>query len=160
MIPTLIAVDPGASGGITRRTPTGQINLWAMPATELDLVELLGSLIGNVTETPCVVYCEDVGGYTGGPAPGSRMFNFGWMAGGPVWIAMCYQARVVMIRPQKWQKVLSLGTGGKGAAERRAWKNKLKAKAQELHPELGINLKTADSLLILEAALVLEKGRW
>ena len=153
----IIAIDPGANGG-NARLRNGEFKLWPMPSTELDLVELLGSLIGNVTEEPCIVYLEQVGGFTGGPSPGSAMFKFGWWASGPAWIALCYQARLVMITPQKWQKEMGCGTREtKGSAGTTKWKNKLKAMAQRLHPELGITLKTADALLILEAALKLEK---
>jgi len=31
------------------------------------------------------------------------------------------------------------------------WKNKLKAEAQRLYPDIKVTLKTADALLILEA---------
>lgn len=129
-----------------------------MPDTEQGLIDLLGPLMYTSTKG-CLVYVERVGGFMGGRGqPGSAMFNFGWWASGPVWIAQCYQARVVMITPQKWQKVLSLGNAkGKTPKARADWKRKLKQRAQQLYPGLSVTLKTADALLILEAALTLEK---
>lgn len=156
----IIAVDPGKSGGIAcsihheeDMNPASYV--FSMPDTEQGLVNLLGGLITPGT----TVYVETVGGYMGGGGqPGSAMFNFGWWASGPVWIAQCYQARVIKIPPQKWQKTLGLGTAkGKSSHDRKNWKNKLKAEAQRRHPTLAITLKTADAVLILEAALILEK---
>lgn len=148
MAGNLIAIDPGKSGGIAIRLASGNTVTYPMPATESDLVELLAGSF------PATVYVEQVGGFTGHGQPGSAMFNFGWWASGPIWIAHCYQARSIMIRPQKWQKLLSLGTSG---GDKTKWKNKLKAEAQRRYPELNVTLKTADALLILEAALILEK---
>jgi hypothetical protein len=57
--------------------------------------------------------------------------------------------RTELITPQKWQKKLGLGTS-KGLTPTQ-WKNKLKAEAQRLFPDIRVTLKTADALLILEA---------
>jgi hypothetical protein len=52
-----------------------------------------------------------------------------------------------MVRPQKWQGFLGLG---KSEGDKTKWKNKLKAKAQNLFPSLDVTLSTADALLLLE----------
>jgi hypothetical protein len=59
-----------------------------------------------------------------------------------------------MITPQKWQKQLNLG---KSEGDKPEWKRKLKGHAQRTYPDLTVTLKTADALLILEAARQLEK---
>ena len=126
-----------------------------MPKTEKDLVDLLASLLQGAD----VIYLEKVGGFAGGRGqPGSAMFEFGKWATAPLWIALCYQVRVVQVTPQKWQKLLSLGVKkGKDSRAKTIWKNKLKSRAQQLFPGVAVTLKTADALLILEAARILEK---
>lgn len=153
----IIAVDPGKSGGIAWRLRRGDyVESEKMPATERGLIDLLGGLITSRDDpTKVTVYIEKVGGFIKGRgAPGSAMFNFGWWSGGPVWIAQCYQAKVVMVTPQKWQKTLSLGKSGHDPK----WKNKLKAHAERLYPGHKITLKTSDALLILAAAFEYDKG--
>ena len=56
------------------------------------------------------------------------------------------------VTPQKWQKVYQLGSSK--SYTKIQWKNKLKAKAQQLFPSLGkkITLSTSDALLIAEYA--------
>ena len=59
------------------------------------------------------------------------------------------------VTPQKWQKELQLGNrGNKSTTE---WKNKLKAKAEQLFPYMKITLAVSDSLLILQYAKMKEK---
>ena len=61
---------------------------------------------------------------------------------------MALEIPVVKVMPQKWQKTYSLGRSSEcGKSE---WKNRLKARAQELFPDLGkkVTLKTCDALLI------------
>jgi len=49
--------------------------------------------------------------------------------------------------PQKWIK--ALGIPGKGKNETKTqWKNRLKARAQQLYPRERVTLPTADALLI------------
>lgn len=156
----LIAVDPGKSGGIAH-LKDGVVTCYAMPETEKDLVDLLARLcVGNGMdfERAEKIYLEKVGGFIkGNRAPGSHMFEFGKWASAPMWIALCYQIPLIHITPQNWQKTLSLGTGGKSKPERAEWKRKLKAEAQRRNPGMEVTLKTADALLILEAARILEK---
>jgi hypothetical protein len=146
----IIAIDPGKSGGIAVSRYMGkQIQVFPMPATEKDLVELLASFMTMDPHDPCKMIIEKVGGYVGGRGqPGSAMFEFGKWAWGPVWVAQCYQIPVQMVTPQKWQKVLSLGTS---TGDKTKWKNKLKSEAQRRYPQINVTLKTADALLILAA---------
>ncbi len=50
------------------------------------------------------------------------------------------------LTPQKWQKLVECQNVDK--LDRGPWKNKLKARAQELFPGLKVTLDTADALLI------------
>jgi hypothetical protein len=81
--------------------------------------------------------------------------------------------RVQIVRPQDWQKALGLGITGRQKANvkgllpaaaqaeksrvrllnsqlKRDWKNKLKARAQQLFPSVTVTLGNADALLIAE----------
>lgn len=59
------------------------------------------------------------------------------------------------VTPQKWQKALQLGT--KGNKSNTEWKNKLKARAQQLFPNVPMTLAVADALLILEYSKITER---
>ena len=59
------------------------------------------------------------------------------------------EIRLVLVRPQVWQKGFGLGTAS-ACAKKSEWKNKLKGEAQRRFPELRVTLGTADALLIGE----------
>ena len=150
---TQIAIDVGASGGIAVRTGD-EIAAFAMPPTQGDVMELLEGIISAARsgggDVRAVI--EQVGGYAGGRGgSGSAMFNFGQGYGFILGVMAALRVRVELVRPQKWQKELSLGNS-KSHASKTAWKNHLKAKAQQLFPSQKVTLKTADALLILEYA--------
>ena len=149
-----IAIDPGASGGIAVHDHTdiirrgGFVGAHNMPETERDLTELLKDLTHDHGSAKAFV--EEVGGYIGRPQPGSAMFKFGRNFGYILGTLSALDIPVTLIKPQKWQKQLGLGTS-KGMTKTQ-WKNKLKAEAQRRHPKLKVTLMTADALLILDAA--------
>lgn len=149
-MPTLIAIDPGASGGIVFGDPASAKDpvLENMPETVHDLAELLGDAS---QEGPTHVFVELVGGYIGGAgAPGSAMFNFGENYGKIQGVLAALGIPFTLVRPQKWQASLSLGNS-KGM-KKHEWKAKLKAKAQQLYPKQKVTLQTADALLLWHAA--------
>ncbi len=141
-----IAIDPGASGGIAIQNEHGIVNTWSMPNTIEGMSEILRK--GKVGET--TVYLEYLVKYTGFKMPSSMMAvyasNWGMLFG--IAYTLGYDVRTV--QPKLWQHVLSIKKE-KGEATP-AWKNRLKAKATELYPQLKVTLKNADALLILEAA--------
>jgi hypothetical protein len=59
--PTVIAIDPGGSGGIAYQHPGGAVCAATMPATEGDIVELLDELIAE--PGAAVAFVEEVGGF-------------------------------------------------------------------------------------------------
>ena len=148
---TLIAIDPGQNGGIAIRHHDGSVTACTIPATVRDFIDLLTEIVRNHylddTSIPIVIM-EDVPPYTGKAQSGSSAFKFGRNIGQLEGVIQCLQLRFEKVRPQKWQKALSLGTS-KGMS-RTDWKNKLKTRAQELRPELKITLATSDAVLILE----------
>ena len=102
-------------------------------------------------ETVCVM--EATVGYVGKAQPCSRSYTFGENAGFLKGVLQTLGIRLVLVRPQEWQKAFGLGTAS-SCASKNIWKNKLKAEAQRRFPHLRVTHKTADSLLILEYALM------
>ena len=143
----ILAIDPGASGGLAWNDDGG-IHAIPMPETDGDLVDWLRAIKIAQVETAWV---EEVGGFIGRPQPGSAMFKFGFGAGVIRGALMAFGYRVELVRPQKWQKHFSLGAK-KDCQTGSEWKNKLKAEAQRKFPHLTVTLKTADALLILDYA--------
>ncbi len=171
---TIIAVDPGASGGIVCLT-NGTVKVWPMPATEggiLDVLRECGRL--RVAGDTGIAYVEQIVKHIGAGIPASTMAVYASNWGISIGALMMAGWRVELPTPQLWQKTLGLGIIGrqqvrKGllgcelAMERdrvkkansqlkRDWKNKLLATAQRLYPGVTVTLKTSDALLLAEYA--------
>lgn len=116
----------------------------AMPDTVADLRLALSTLVCEKS----VAVLEDLPKFAGrmsASSMGTMFRNFGRIEG----ILAAFRVRVEYLRPQVWQKALGLGDK-KTYGDR--WKAHLKGRAQALFPRLDVTLKTADALLILEAA--------
>src|SRR6185369_8839207 len=144
-----VAIDPGLSGGIAYQLHGQPAQAVPMPATEGDFVDLLRTII--VDAKAAVAFVEEVGGYVGKAQPASSAFKFGRNFGFILGVFQSLGVRVELVRPQRWQKSLGLGSAS-GCASKTEWKNKLKATAQRLYPNLKPTLNTADALLILDYA--------
>lgn len=140
-LPAIVSIDPGSSGSITVFQPTGEIISTKMPDTPKDVFDLLKEAKNNYSVT---AYMEKVQGLPG--MGGSPMFNFGKGYGHLEMALLALEIQTVTIRPQEWQKTLGIGTKGKTSTTE--WKNKLKAKAQQLFPSVKVTLWNADALLI------------
>jgi crossover junction endodeoxyribonuclease RuvC len=149
---TILAIDPGVSGGVAVSW-FGKTDCWAMPETEGDLLERLREIknVAGLEGDELVCVLEEVSGFAGHAQPGSAMFRFGEHFGFIKGVVQALEIRLVLVRPQVWQKGFGLGTAS-SCASKTIWKNKLKAEAQRRFPHLNVTLKTADALLILEWA--------
>lgn len=170
----VIAIDPGASGGIAWKDAAG-IHCQPMPETRGDVIALLKQivvygLIKRPIPDDVIAYHEKINGYIpdGGP---SMMFQFGMNCERVGCILETLGVRIIEITPQAWQKDFGFGKKGfqksapKASAEekkatkaananaKRDWKNKLKSEAQRRFPMTGVTLKTCDALLILDYAI-------
>jgi hypothetical protein len=147
---TLLAIDPGANGGFAFRNEKGVVSD-KLPPTEGDILLLVEmfSVAG-----PGVCYLEDLVKYAGTNMPGSAMAvyaaSWGYLKG----VLMAKGWRVILVKPQKWQKALGLGAPNGGKT---VWKNKLKGEAQRLFPGAKVTLANADALLILRYAELEER---
>ena len=145
----ILAIDPGASGGLAYLGPSGII-LNSMPETDQDI----SILVSDRLAISDVVYIEKVGGYVGGKgAPGSSMFRFGYNVGFLHGLIAASKTRCIEVPPQRWQKTLGAGTK---ATHGTRWKAHLKQIAQQRQPRQVITLKTADAVLLLEHAMISE----
>lgn len=147
----IIAIDPGKNGGIAVYSiDIGRvIEVVKMPETPQELLRFLRLYSFN-----SICYLEKVQGLPG--MSGSAMFNFGCGFGHLEMALLACKIPTVSVTPQKWQKSLQLGNkGNKSTTE---WKNKLKAKAEQLFPYVGrITLAISDALLILQYSIIQEK---
>lgn len=147
----MIAIDPGASGGIAiQKSTVGvcTVEAYSMPKTEREIYELIDGAKSADPEGS-TAFLEDLVKYTGRNMPSSAMAvyasNFGFIKG----VLTALKWRIVLVPPKSWQK--SLGLGKAKGLTKTEWKNKLKQKAEELFPTIKVTLATADALLILEA---------
>lgn len=141
-----IGIDPGLKGGIAVLDSSGSVvDVINMPETPQDILEFLGEYSGQ--DAVCML--EDVG--HGIPGQSSKATaTFARHNGHLEMALLALSIRTEKVTPQKWQKIYQLGSS-KGI-DKRVWKNKLKAKAQQLFPSLGkrITLSTCDALLLAE----------
>ena len=145
-----MAIDPGANGAIAIKTIRG-IFSHKMPDTPKDLFDLFKSF-KEVFDVECML--EKVGGMP--KMGGSSMFNFGQGYGYIEMALIANEIKTTTTSPQAWQKTMLIGTKSKLSTTE--WKNKLKAKAQQLYPHIKVTLANADALLILEYAINLKKS--
>jgi len=146
---TIIAIDPGKSGGIAYALDGREIHSRSMPDTPGDILDFIRTIKAiNGPEIEC--YMESCVKYAGKAQSGSASIvygrNYGFLEG----VIQALGIRLHSVSPQKWIKALGLGT--RGGSTNTQWKNKLKAEAQRLFPSEKVTLKTADALLILEYA--------
>ncbi len=179
----LIAIDPGASGGISiRYGHTNDVEAHSMPATPKDVCDIitLGLHVGEVNGHEVKAYMEEVGGFVGGIGqPGSAMFSFGQNFGRLEGFLIAQGIPFELVRPQKWQKAVGLifppvhkgvydGTvdpkeerkriTNLNAKRKRDNKNLIKERAQRLYPNIRVTLDTSDSLMILHYATTLHEA--
>ena len=146
MSPSLIAIDPGASGGIAILAD-GAVSAFRLPA-----IGDLGTTLSALAPIHAV-YIEDVPfafsrGTRVNPASLAKLQRgLGQLEG----FVMGRGLRLVGVRPMDWQARLGLG-GKRAAGGYAAWKKLLKLEAARRFPDLAVTLATADALLILEYA--------
>ena len=136
---SIIAIDPGASGGYAVDDNGIRAEKWTGEADFMDEVSNLDGLIAVVEEVPKFV---------GRLVPSSSIFtlakNYGFILG----VLAAMQVPPHLVRPQVWQKGLTGVKAAKGAAKKRC----LKEHAVRLFPEQKPTLATADALMILHYA--------
>lgn len=155
----IIGIDPGANGGIAVLDNVGNvIDVTKMPATPQDILNYLNiyRMRADAEQCPTVCYMEAVG--TGIPGQSSKATaTFARHCGHLDMALLALGVPTNTVTPQKWEKSYQLGSS-KGVAKN-AWKNKLKAKAQQLFPKVKMTLAICDALLIAEYGRKMEVGK-
>lgn len=149
----IIAIDPGKNGAIAVRTDN-DVTVTKMPETPKDLYDYLHEcvVLSSRDKVPIVAYLEQVSAM---PNNGAKsMFTFGNGFGHIQMALIALGVRTIEVRPQKWEKALSL-TDSK--IEKAEHKRRLKEKAQRLFPDIKVTAVNQDALLISEYAYIQEK---
>lgn len=148
----ILSCDPGQSGGIAWNFK-GKTYATKMPATPKDIFLFLRE---RATEAdgfePCICYLEKVGGYVSGNA-GPAAVKFGRHCGNLEMALLALNIKYIEVLPNRWitqfigkqsyPKTMTIGQ------RKTLRKNKIKAKAQALYPNIKVTLAIADALGIL-----------
>lgn len=152
-----LGIDPGSAGGIAVLNNLGEVvSLAVMPETPKDIFDYLSEIDINakMNNYEIVAYLEDVGKGRPGQSS-SATAKFARHNGHLEMALLALGIKTIMATPQKWEKTYQLGKSSD--CTKTEWKNKLKAKAQQLFPKEKVTLKTADALLIAEYGRQQEK---
>lgn len=154
---TVIGIDPGKNGGIAVLNGNRAVYCQAMPDTYKDIFDLFMQLTPPPVQSMAdynrkrdvTVYMEKV--HAGPKMGSSAAFKFGEGCGALRMAVVAAGLRLELISPQAWQKHHGLLVSGRGLGQKDTdKKNRNKARAQELFPDLKITHSIADALLIAE----------
>lgn len=138
----IIAIDPGASGGIATIDRDGVERAEPMHDSMTDIIDHLrneAAMLGP----DAVAFVENVGGYRPGNS-GPSAYKFARHVGQIEAALYCLGVPTTQVAPQTWMR--ALGTLPADKAER---KRTIKERMARKHPHLGVTLATADALGIL-----------
>lgn len=141
--PYYLGIDPGASGGIAVLAADGSVmSAFKMPETDRDLFDVLVAV-----QRPAVALLERVHAMPKQGVSSTFMFGVGY---GRLRMGLT-AAKIAWeeVTPRVWQAALGIAKRDKAGDESKtAFKNRLKAKAQQLYPGENVTLATCDALLI------------
>ena len=149
-----VGIDPGASGSIAefRFFVDTVFVAIPMPKTESDIFHALRFARTIPSESFAVI--EAVHSFPGQGVASS--FKFGMSYGGLRMALVAAKIPFEAVTPQRWQK--AMGIVSKKSETKTQHKNRLKARCQELFPELEVTLATCDAVLLAEYARRLKNG--
>lgn len=146
----IIAIDPGKNGAIAIREGSEIIDIVKMPETCADLRDCIESVVSAsaLDDIEVIAYLEQVSAMPGQGV--TSMFTFGNGFGHLEQVLADFRVRTIKVRPQAWQKSLSLNSvKDKSKADH---KRRLKDYAQQLFPSVKVTSVNQDALLISEYA--------
>lgn len=139
-----LGIDPGASGGIVSIYGS-TVTATKMPPTEQDVWTLVSSHSQPFGDRAFAVIewihpaIQGIGKSSMSKLYGSYMQLRGYLTAARI----PFEA----VQTTIWAKTFGMARKGE---ESRKWKNRLRAKAQQLFPKVDVTLETADALLISE----------
>lgn len=149
----VVGIDPGVSGGIAVLYDDGRVETFNMP----DGAEAITKLLWKFQELPAqfAIFIEQIPKYCGAARFAERAImgsslavlygNYQFCCG--VLHGMGIPPR--LLAPLRWQNLAACRN--RERLDGPTWKRKLKARAQELFPDVRVTLSTADALLIAYA---------
>lgn len=139
-----IGVDPGQKGGLAAIGPNGVYTV-KMPQTERDIFRWFRKWTIDEPQG-CIEHVHSF------PGQGvASTFKFGVGYGGLRMAMIAADISFEEVQPAAWQRALGVKPRvkrGKGRETTHAFKQRLRAKAQQIYPSIEITLETADALLI------------
>ena len=144
-------IDPGKNGGIANIVGS-QSSARKMPPTERDVCDLLENMIVSGVEK---FYIERVASMPGQGVASS--FKFGVSYGTLRGMLIALKIPFEEVTPRKWQKGIGIKARDKNESKTE-FKNRLKAKAQQLFPHINMTLANCDAILIAEYGRRFELG--
>lgn len=141
----LIAIDPGASGGIAWTTTEGEVKCMPMPDGEAEIVEALADVVYHRGHS--FTWVEDVGFHVAGNNA-SASCKFAMSVGVIRGALLALQAPYDLVKPTRWMRGIGAPTGDK-ADRKRAIRDMMARR----YPACKVTLKTADALGILTWAM-------
>ena len=154
----IIGIDPGSNGGIAVLDMEGNVMfVRKMPDTPQDILECLRKFAGTeLFNSEAICYLEKVG--MGMPGQSSKATaTFARHCGHLEMALLALGIKTNDVTPNKWEKSYQLGKSSDSS--KTEWKNKLKAKAQQLFPKEKVTLAICDALLLAEYGRKQEVGK-
>mgnify|MGYP003111104737 FL=1 len=147
-----MACDPGVGGGFCYKDQFGTVKVYNMPKGN-DRDNRAALIVDYLTFLrPQNLFIEKVQGYHGRHSTGHTSFVLGENYGTVVGACLAVGTNVIPMTPQSWQK--TLGLKREKGMDQAAWKRFLKLQAVDMYKGVGVTLKNADALLIMEAGLI------
>jgi hypothetical protein len=137
----LIAIDPGASGGIAWRDAEGVVRAEPMPEGMTSQVDYLRALVAGLPGVEAVI--EKVGYWMPGDHPNSAT-KFARHCGHVEAALYALAVPFVAVAPGVWMKRL-----GVLPKDKQARKRAIKEEMQRRFPALSVTLATADALALI-----------
>ena len=147
----LMAIDPGASGGIAWHDADGVVRCENMPEGMTAQCDWLSDLAMSRT-SPVECILEKVGTYVKGNAVGGAC-KFARHCGALEAALYCFGVSVRQVAPTVWQRSLGALSNDKPTRKR-----EIRELMARRYPHLHVTLKTADALGILTWAIHAEGG--
>ena len=133
----MIAIDPGAAGGIAYTDEDGNVQAIPMPEGMTEQIEAI-QMLRAAGHLKCIM--ENVGYHMPGNSA-TATAKFARHCGHLEAACYAFGISVEYVAPQKWMK--ALGTWSKDKRERKA---QIKEAMARRYPHLTVTLKTADAL--------------
>ena len=138
---TYVGIDPGKSGARASFS-NGEMRAWKCPDTADGMHSAFCQATWGILEGEIMVLMEKVWAR---PNNASRAaFSYGVNFGQWLGIVACYSIDMELMIPASWMKFYGMKKGME-YQDRKRW---LKAKAQELYPDIKVTLINADAILI------------